>query len=277
MAREGQAVVELGAAAFERVFADHVHVAREAAGGIGGRGHLGDLDARDVIDRDLDEVEFARRTDACGIGHGGAVSHYVGHGAAEAADRDRGRHLVLVADGHARQEAHEFGDVAFRDVAEGVGGDDVLDVRREALLVGRERLAFGEFGSREHERIEFHDAGLVAGGRPAGEADVAHDGLARRERQCDLLRIQPGIKRIQRHRAAGDPGEPEDSVAVGERGEVGALDGHADVEEVLAGDLALHAAGDGAGRSLRLRGRRKGEQHQGTRCQKERRGFHDEC
>jgi hypothetical protein len=170
------------------------------------------------------------------------------HAAADTADRDAGDVGEVALDGDAGEEFHEFADGAAEHVAEGVGGEDVLDVGGEALLVGGDGLRVGLTLLRDHEGVEPHRAvgGLpVAGDR--GQVDVLLHGAAGGHEDLGRGEVEVGEEHLERGRPARDAGDAVAAVLVGEDGGAGALHGDAGVGQVLAGADVEDAAGDGAG------------------------------
>ena len=252
------AVVELGLAALEGALAHDIDGAAEGVGGVGGGGDLVELDARGVVERHLLELEIAALAGGDGVGGGGAVNGDAGHAAGDAAHGDGDRLTAFQVEREAGQVLQKLGDIAAGDVTEGIGGDDVLDIGGVALLVGRERLALGDLGSLDGEGIELEGvAGLAIAGA-IGEADIARERLAREGDEGDLLRVEAGIRYLEHDGAAAHGGEMVDALLIGEHGLLSALHGDAGIAEILAGDGALHAAGDDGGAGGRGSGRSGG-------------------
>ena len=241
-------VAELGTFALEGAFADHVDGAGERVRGIGGRRHLGDLHAGNVVDRNLVERERARVAEAVGrAGHRGAVGGDADHVGGETANRDTGdggRILVVILGNHARHELQELADVAVFHVTEGVGGEDVFQIGRVALLVDRDGGGIGLALGGDGESVEFHDATLaVAGG--AREIEILYDRIARSEVERDRLGVEARVEHLEYDLARGHLRQAIDAGLISEHLEAGAADGDAGVVKKLAGDDVLHAAGDG--------------------------------
>ena len=254
--REKDVVAELGAFALEGAFADHVDGAGERVRGIGGRGHLGDFDAGNVVDRNLIEGERARVAEAVGrAGHRRAVGGDADHIGGEAANRDAGdggRILVVILGNHAGHELQELADVTILHVPEGIGGEDVFQIGRVALLIDRDGGRIGLALGGDGEGVEFDDAALaVAGG--AREIEILHGRLARNEVERRGLGVEARVGDLEHNFARGHLRQAVGAGLVGEDLKVGAAHGDAGVIEKLAGDDILHAAGN---RSEGVRGGR---------------------
>ena len=198
-AGEIDVVVERGALPLECALADEVDGTGERIGRRGGRGHLGDLDARQVVDRHLAEIEETRVAgDVGGVGELRAIGRDRRHGGAEAPHTDaRRRGLVaraIVERGDAGQELHHLRHIAVHHVAEGVRRHDELHVRREALLVIRDRHRIGLAGGSHDEGIELHCA---ARGARGAERDVAFDALAGGNRHRDGERRETRVEDLE--------------------------------------------------------------------------------
>ena len=262
-----EAILELGRRRFEGAAADHVHGTAEAVGGLVGRGDLGDLDPGDVVDGNLFEFEGADGAAGSGAGHAGAVGGDVGEVVGEAAHGNGADVGGDVVDGDAGEIFHELADVALGDIAERVGGDDVLDVGGETLLVGRDVGGVGLAGGADGEGVEFDDVAhvfrrLVGGGLGGGEEEILQHGLAGGDGDGFGLSGEAGEEHLELGGAGRDVDEAELAGLVGERLQRGAVDGHAGVVDVLARGDVEHAALDGAGGGG-LRGSESGEEKAG--------------
>ena len=241
-----------GAGAFEGAARDEIHGAGEGAALGFGRGGKRDLDAGEVVDRDLVEADGA-------IGAAGAATD--GAGEAEAIEGDG--HVVAgdavegdiagvaagVVDVHAGEKLDELGHVTFGDVAEFVGGDDLADVGGEALLVdgagGAAHLARGG----DDELGEGNGAGRSGGGGRGGggEGEVVGGRGAGTDGEGGDLGGQAGVENLDLVLAGREVGEAVETVGVGEGLEGGAEDAEADAFKVVAGGGVLHAALDAGG------------------------------
>lgn len=143
-----------------------------------------------------------------------------------------------------------------------IGGDDGFLAGGEPLFVDRDGAGVGLAGGLDHEGVELHGAvgadPAVAGG--AGELDVMLRSLSGGYGYGGLLLVEPA----EVHPHGGGTGrhvvEAVGAGFVGERDEVGALEGNAGVRQVVAGDGVLDAPFDGARGGLGPQRRRECEQ-----------------
>jgi hypothetical protein len=140
-------------------------------------------------------------------------------------DRDAARVAAGVVARHAGQELHELADRAVGDGAELVGGDDLHDVAREALLVDRDGGAVHFLRGRDLERVELHHG--IAAGRAglgaASEGDVARDALPRDHRDNLGVDAEASVEERQFRRPRRQAREAILAGGIGEGDERGAL------------------------------------------------------
>jgi hypothetical protein len=149
-----------------------------------------------------------------------------------AADLHAGDLAVLELARHARQAHHEIADVAVRYAAEGVGGDDVHDIRRKAL-VGDRAVAIG----RDGERVELLDRRL--------QSHAHLRGLAGRNVHRGRGNVQAGVVDPHRGRTGWHSRHGEGAVTIREhRG--GVPHDHLRALQIGAGGCILDPAGDDA-------------------------------
>ena len=246
VAHEVDAPAELPAAALEGTLADEIHGATERVGGVGRRGDLGQLDAGNVVERHRAHIDGARGAGP-DVGGGRAVGGDRGHRATEAAHRDP-RDVGIVEIG--REPGHEFqklSDAPAEHVAERVGREDVLQVRSEALFVGRDGLGVGLFVGRHDEGVQFHRRRIAPVALRTRKLDVMLDRAAVGHRDADDHGIEVGVEKLHDRGASRDADELVGAEVVGEHDLVTAAQRDPGLVEVLAGDDILHAAGDRAG------------------------------
>lgn len=179
-------------------------------------------------------------------GHAGAVGGEVGILWVEAADAHGAGidfHVVQRESGH---RFHELADVAHREFAVVVGGDDVDRVGGGAAL--HECLGLAAAGGGDLEFVEVHDL-AAGGGRCEGrilQLDVLRHRLAGGDGDRGLGRLQARVGDRQNRRTVGRPRAVYAAV-LAERDECRALDAHLGIADILTGGAVKHTAGDGAG------------------------------
>ena len=239
---------EVRARAFERTARNHVHGAGERGAGHVRGGGKRNLHAGEVVDRDHVERRVAsgaaagmsrRQAEAVdGDRHvraGHAVDRHFAGEATGAFDRDAG------------EKFHELRHVALRDETEFVGGDHRAQVRREALLVDRDRRAFHLLRRSHDETIEPHRV-RVPGGGGLGPAQRKIDDRALTG--CDVGRRgiegQAGVEDLQSDRARRHTGKAKVTAGIGERFLARRFEHDAGILEVVAAAGTRHATFDAA-------------------------------
>jgi hypothetical protein len=155
---------------------------------------------------------------------------------------------------------HELAGVAAGDVAEIIGRDHVLHVKRRALL--HDRLGVTLALVRDDELLERDDlarpSATGAGIHAALQLEVPRGGLPGLDRDLAVRAIVARVRHGDDHFAGGDVREHVGAVVAGEGHGVGALDRDLGVADIFLcrriEDTTRNPAG---GRSLGLDGRRQ--------------------
>ena len=198
---EKRTPVEQRLGAFKCAARHHVDAAGERrAGGLRG-GRVKDFDPRDVVDRNLFELDATARAAGGRAGHAEPADrdrHVVRR---SAADGNRARHSAAGVHRQAGNKFQKLAHVALGDMAELVRRDDVDHIAREPLLVDRDGGAVHFLGGTHDKLGELHRAAILAGGgrfsrvaeievalhdRAAGDDDRFGEHLEASEKSADL-------------------------------------------------------------------------------------------
>ena len=185
----------------------------------------------------------------------------------ETADAHSARVGLVVVNHDAGHVFDELADVAVGDVAEGIGGDDVLHVECGALVHDGLGVAFA---FRGNDKLRELDDVLTAGGRRCGTAgfeaggrefEIARGRGAGRNGEARRRGVVARVGHAELALAWRNSHEHKISIVSGEGGEIGTGDGDLDVAQIFtcggAEHAALNLAGGGLGKAGGGEDRRK--------------------
>ena len=210
--RHHRAILELRAGQLKGALADQVHGATDGTRGHVRRRRFRDLDPRNVVDREIADVDRAGVLNARAIRQVVAIDHHGRHASGQPADRN-----APAIEHHARHVFDELTDVAVHTVAKRIRCRDGLQIHCEALLVDRDRPRVPLTRLGHHERLKRHRALVIEGHCAAGDRQIAPHGLARQD--VDLERVLAGarVENLQRDRAWRNVRQRVGAEGVGER------------------------------------------------------------
>ena len=146
---------------FEGSARHHVHAARERRARRLRRWRVIHFDPRDVVDRNLLELDGAARARRRRAGKTESANRHRHVVRRRAAERDRARIATTVVHADTGNKFQKLTDVALRHVAELVRRNDVDHVGRKALLVDRNRGAIHLLRGADLKLGEFHHPSVL--------------------------------------------------------------------------------------------------------------------
>ena len=222
---------------FEGSARHHVHAARERRARRLRRWRVIHFDPRDVVDRNLLELDGAARARRRRAGKTESANRHRHVVRRRAAERDRARIATTVVHADTGNKFQKLTDVALRHVAELVRRNDVDHVGRKALLVNRDCGAIHLLRGPDFKLGEFHHPGVLVFDRGLQrriETEVTlHGGTVGHDDRLGL-HIQTREKYAHLYCARRHAREAILARRIGERLDPGALDREARLLKIFA-------------------------------------------